>query len=141
MEARVAKVATVRQGSRNPWRAAGFVRTRRRCARPPSGLAALRRYVAEQPYRRVGVSTNGAMVRQLLKHALPPGSPPARTRNTVLYGWIADLRQPRDERQGDADAAVRLMSRTGEACRSRSFDDTPLIDPIGNLWWTVPITV
>jgi len=32
MEARVAKVATVRRGSRNPWRAAGFVRTRRRCA-------------------------------------------------------------------------------------------------------------
>ena len=49
------------------------------------GLAALRRFVTEQPYRRVGVSTHGAMVRQLMKHALPPGSPPARTRNTVLY--------------------------------------------------------
>jgi probable phosphoglycerate mutase len=49
------------------------------------GLAALRRLVAEQPYRRVGVSTHGAMVRQLMKHALPPSSPPARTRNTVLY--------------------------------------------------------
>ena len=49
------------------------------------GLAALRRFVARQPYRRVGVSTHGAMVRQLMKHALPPGSPPARTRNTVLY--------------------------------------------------------
>jgi len=49
------------------------------------GLAALRRFVAAQPYRRVGVSTHGAMVRQLMKHALPPGSPPARTRNTVLY--------------------------------------------------------
>ena len=49
------------------------------------GLAALRRFVAEQPYRRIGVSTHGAMVRQLMKHALPPGSPPARTRNTVLY--------------------------------------------------------
>jgi len=24
-------------------------------------------------------------VRQLMKHALPPGSPPAKTRNTVLY--------------------------------------------------------
>jgi len=48
-------------------------------------LAALRRFVTEQPYRRVGVSTHGAMVRQLMKHALPPGSPPARTRNTVLY--------------------------------------------------------
>ena len=49
------------------------------------GLAALHRFVAEQPYRRIGVSTHGAMVRQLMKHALPPGSPPARTRNTVLY--------------------------------------------------------
>jgi len=49
------------------------------------GLAALCRFVAEQPYRRIGVSTHGAMVRQLMKHALPPGSPPARTRNTVLY--------------------------------------------------------
>jgi hypothetical protein len=25
------------------------------------------------------------MVRQLMKHALPPGSPPAKTRNTILY--------------------------------------------------------
>jgi broad specificity phosphatase PhoE len=49
------------------------------------GLAALRRFVAEQPYRRIGVSTHGAMVRQLMKHALPPGSPPAKTRNTILY--------------------------------------------------------
>ena len=47
--------------------------------------AALRRFVADQPYRRIGVSTHGAMVRQLMKHALPPGSPPARMRNTVLY--------------------------------------------------------
>ena len=49
------------------------------------GLDALRRFVALQPYRRIGVSTHGAMVRQLMKHALPPGSPPAKTRNTVLY--------------------------------------------------------
>ncbi len=49
------------------------------------GLAALRRFVAAQPYRRIGVSTHGAMVRQLMKHALPPCRPPARTRNTVLY--------------------------------------------------------
>jgi 2,3-bisphosphoglycerate-dependent phosphoglycerate mutase len=59
------------------------------------GLAALRRFAADQPYRRIGVSTHGAMVRQLMKHALPPGSPPARTRNTVLY----ILRyEPADER-------------------------------------------
>ena len=49
------------------------------------GLAALRRLAAAQPYRRIGVSTHGAVVRQLMKHALPPGSPPAKTRNTVLY--------------------------------------------------------
>jgi 2,3-bisphosphoglycerate-dependent phosphoglycerate mutase len=49
------------------------------------GLAALRRFTAERPYRRIGVSTHSAMVRQLMKHALPPGSPPAKTRNTVLY--------------------------------------------------------
>lgn len=49
------------------------------------GLAALRRFTAAQPYRRIGVSTHGAMVRQLMKHALPPGSPPAPARNTVLY--------------------------------------------------------
>jgi broad specificity phosphatase PhoE len=49
------------------------------------GLAALRRFVGTQPYRRIGVSTHGAVVRQLMKHALPPGSPPAKTRNTILY--------------------------------------------------------
>jgi broad specificity phosphatase PhoE len=49
------------------------------------GLAALRRFAATHPYRRIGVSSHGAMVRQLMKHALPPGSPPAPTRNTVLY--------------------------------------------------------
>lgn len=48
------------------------------------GLSALRQ-LALRPYRRIGVSTHGAMVRQLMKHALPPGSPPAKTRNTVLY--------------------------------------------------------
>jgi probable phosphoglycerate mutase len=49
------------------------------------GLAALRRLAAAQPYRRIGVSTHCAMLRQLMKHALPPGSPPAPTRNTALY--------------------------------------------------------
>src|SRR5439155_25044292 len=59
------------------------------------GLTGLRRFAIARPYRRIGVSTHGAMVRQLMKHALPPGSPPARTRNTVLY----ILRyEPADER-------------------------------------------
>jgi 2,3-bisphosphoglycerate-dependent phosphoglycerate mutase len=49
------------------------------------GLAALRRLAAEHPYRRIGVSTHGAMLRQLMKHAMPPGSPPAPTRNTALF--------------------------------------------------------
>ena len=49
------------------------------------GLEALRRFVSAHPYRRIGVATHGAMIRQLMKHALPSGSPPATTRNTVLY--------------------------------------------------------
>jgi probable phosphoglycerate mutase len=49
------------------------------------GLAGLRRFTNAHPYRRIGVSTHGAMVRQLMKHALPPGSAPAPVRNTTLY--------------------------------------------------------
>ncbi len=49
------------------------------------GLAALRRFAVAHPYRRIGVSTHGAMVRQLVKHALPPGSPPVRAPNTALF--------------------------------------------------------
>jgi probable phosphoglycerate mutase len=49
------------------------------------GLAALRRFAAANPYRRIGVSTHGAMIRQLMRYALPPGSAPVRTHNTVLY--------------------------------------------------------
>jgi broad specificity phosphatase PhoE len=48
------------------------------------GLAALRR-LAAQPFRRIGVSTHGAMVRQLMRHAMPPESPPAPAHNAVLY--------------------------------------------------------
>src|SRR6266403_3211919 len=59
------------------------------------GLAALRRFTSGQPYRRIGVSTHGAMLRQLMKHALPPGSPPAKTRNTALFILRYD---PVDER-------------------------------------------
>jgi len=49
------------------------------------GLAGLRQFTARHQYRRVGVSTHGAMVRQLMRHALPPGSPPVQARNTVLF--------------------------------------------------------
>jgi 2,3-bisphosphoglycerate-dependent phosphoglycerate mutase len=49
------------------------------------GLAALRRFAAANAYRRIGVSTHGAMIRQLMRHALPPGSASARTHNTVLH--------------------------------------------------------
>jgi probable phosphoglycerate mutase len=49
------------------------------------GLQALRRFAAAHPYRRIGVATHGAMIRQLMKHALPPGSAPATAHNTVLY--------------------------------------------------------
>lgn len=46
------------------------------------GLDALRRFVLAQPHRRIGVSTHGAMVRQLMKHA---GVPARGVANTVLY--------------------------------------------------------
>jgi 2,3-bisphosphoglycerate-dependent phosphoglycerate mutase len=49
------------------------------------GLAGLRRFTALHQHRRLGVSTHGAMVRQLMRHALPPGSPPVQARNTVLF--------------------------------------------------------
>ncbi|MGH7064120.1 MAG: histidine phosphatase family protein, partial [Stellaceae bacterium] len=48
-------------------------------------LAALRRFATTHRHRRIGVSTHGSMVRQLMKHALPPGSLPVKTSNTVLY--------------------------------------------------------
>jgi 2,3-bisphosphoglycerate-dependent phosphoglycerate mutase len=49
------------------------------------GLAALRRFAAANPYPRIGVSSHGAMLRQLVRHALPPGSPPVRAANTALF--------------------------------------------------------
>jgi probable phosphoglycerate mutase len=49
------------------------------------GLAALRRFAMAHPYRRIGVSTHGAMVRQLVKHAFPPGAIPVRAHNTALF--------------------------------------------------------
>ncbi len=49
------------------------------------GLAALRRFAVAHPHRRIGVSTHGAMVRQLVKHSLPPASTPVRAPNTALF--------------------------------------------------------
>ena len=49
------------------------------------GLAALRRFTASNPYRRIAVSTHGAMVRRLVKHALPPAAPPVRAHNAALF--------------------------------------------------------
>lgn len=49
------------------------------------GLAALRRFATAHAYRRIGVSTHGAILRQLVKHALPPGGIPVRARNTALF--------------------------------------------------------
>lgn len=49
------------------------------------GLAALQRFAEARPYRRIGVSTHGAILRQLMRHALPPGSTPAPVRNTTLF--------------------------------------------------------
>jgi broad specificity phosphatase PhoE len=49
------------------------------------GLAALRRLTLTYPYRRIAVSTHGAMVRRLVKHALPAEAMPVRARNAALF--------------------------------------------------------
>lgn len=49
------------------------------------GLAALRRVALTYPYRRIAVSTHGAMVRRLVKHALPADAMPVRARNAALF--------------------------------------------------------
>ncbi len=49
------------------------------------GLAALRRVALTSPYRRLAVSTHGAMVRRLVKHALPADAMPVRARNAALF--------------------------------------------------------
>jgi 2,3-bisphosphoglycerate-dependent phosphoglycerate mutase len=49
------------------------------------GLAALRRAAQSHPYRRIAVSTHGAVVRQLVNYASPAGSPPVRARNARLF--------------------------------------------------------
>lgn len=48
-------------------------------------LAALRCFTETYAYQRIGVSTHGALVRQLVKHALPVGAPPVRAHNTALF--------------------------------------------------------
>jgi len=86
------------------------------------GFAVLRRFVAEQPYRRIGVSTHGAMVRQLIKHALPPGSPRQDAQYGVMYiaisGRLRAARHPRrrkDQLIGNIDKTSRCQraSRRG----------------------------
>jgi 2,3-bisphosphoglycerate-dependent phosphoglycerate mutase len=71
------------------------------------GLAALRRFAAARPYRRIGISTHGAMVRQLMKHASPPDSRPAPVRNTALfilkYEPAADRLTPAEEEELEVD--------------------------------------
>ena len=49
------------------------------------GLAALQRFAAAHPYRRIGVSSHGAILRQLVRHALPPEAPPVRVHNAALF--------------------------------------------------------
>ncbi|MBV8739553.1 MAG: histidine phosphatase family protein [Alphaproteobacteria bacterium] len=49
------------------------------------GLAALRRVALTHPYQRLAVSTHGAMVRRLVKHALPTDATPVRARNVALF--------------------------------------------------------
>lgn len=59
------------------------------------GLAALRRVALSHPYQRIAVSTHGAMVRQLVKHALPADATPVRAPNAALF--ILDY-QPMSDR-------------------------------------------
>jgi len=66
------------------------------------GLAALRRFAESYPYRRIAVSTHGAMVRRLVKHALPSGAPPVRAHNAALF--ILDY-QPATDRLAVIDDA------------------------------------
>jgi 2,3-bisphosphoglycerate-dependent phosphoglycerate mutase len=49
------------------------------------GLATLRRVALTHPHRRLAVSTHGAMVRRLVKHALPAEAVPVRARNAALF--------------------------------------------------------
>jgi len=49
------------------------------------GLTALQGFALTHPYRRIAVSTHGAMVRQLVRHALPAGAAPVRAHNTALF--------------------------------------------------------
>jgi 2,3-bisphosphoglycerate-dependent phosphoglycerate mutase len=67
------------------------------------GLGALRRFAETHPYRRIGVSTHGAMVRQLIKHALPVGAPPVRAHNTALFILDYDPVTDRLTMIGDAE--------------------------------------
>ncbi len=73
------------------------------------GIAAVRR--SRHPYRRIGVSTHGAMLRQLVRHALPPGSPPVRAPNTALF--IVRLRAGGRPAGRPRRGRARLTLRTG----------------------------
>ena len=50
------------------------------------GLAALRRVALTHPYQRLAVSTHGAMVRRLVKHALPADAIATKTSNESRSG-------------------------------------------------------
>ncbi|HYE00220.1 MAG TPA: histidine phosphatase family protein [Alphaproteobacteria bacterium] len=48
-------------------------------------VAAIRRFCAATPHRRIGISTHGGVVRQVMALAMPPGSPPVMVPNTVVF--------------------------------------------------------
>ncbi len=58
-------------------------------------------------------------------------------------GWIPDLRRAPSDDKVAPIPAVRWTGRTGAelAAGSGYFVDAPLIVPIDNLWWRVPITL
>ena len=44
-------------------------------------------------FRRIGISTHGGVVRRMMQRMLPPGSPPVRIPNCVLYTASFDTRE------------------------------------------------
>jgi hypothetical protein len=57
-------------------------------------------------------------------------------------GWFSVLHRIVRQRRGCADSSRRWTGRTeGLAAGSGYFADAPLIVPIDNLWWRVPITL
>lgn len=54
----------------------------------------IEQFIFENPeFKRIGISTHGGVVRRMMQRMLPPGSPPVRIPNCVLYAASFDTRQ------------------------------------------------